>query len=83
MRKFANKSNLDPNKYQKNKNRAIRKALLARLVEQIKNNEFSNIKFKPQENSARKEYKSPVDRSSNNYGFMTSSEIGSDSPDVQ
>lgn len=61
------------------RNRAIRKALLARLLKQEENGEISNLQ---QPGRATKPYISPLDRSSNNYGYMTSSEMGAGSPNI-
>jgi len=69
MRKIAEK-NIS------NRNRAIRKALLARLLKQNENGEISNLQHPGR---ITKEYISPIDRSSNNYGYMTMSEMGSGS----
>ncbi len=61
------------------KNRAIRKALLARLLKQINDGEISNLQ---QPGRMTKEYISPLDRSSDNYGYMTMSEMGAGSPNI-
>lgn len=58
------------------RNRAIRKALLLRLLKQMQNGEISNFQ---QPGRATKPYISPIDRSSNNYGFMTMDEMGAGS----
>lgn len=61
------------------KNRAIRKALLARLLQQLNDGEYSNLQ---QPGRATKPYISPLDRSSNNYGYMTMNEMGAGSPNI-
>ena len=61
------------------KNRAVRKALLARLLKQIDDGEISNLQ---QPGRATKPYISPLERSSDNYGYMTSSELGAGSPNI-
>jgi len=61
------------------KNRAIRKALLARLLKQIHDKEFSNLQ---QPGRATRPFISPVDRSSNNYSYMTMDEMGAGSPNI-
>ena len=75
MRKIAEKTE----DHEVVKNRAIRKALLARLLQQMNDGEFSNLQ---QLGRATKPYISPPDRSSNNYGYMTSSEMGAGSPNI-
>jgi hypothetical protein len=61
------------------KNRAVRKALLARVLQQINDGEISNLQ---QPGRMTKEYISPPDRSSNNYGYMNSWEMGAGSPNI-
>lgn len=75
MRKIAEKTE----NHEVIKNRAIRKALLARLLKQIDNGEISNIQ---QPGRATKPYISPLERSSDNYGYMLSSELGAGSPNI-
>ena len=61
------------------RNRAVRKALLARLLKQKEDGEISNLQ---QPGRATKPYISPLDRSSDNYGYMLSSEMGAGSPNI-
>jgi hypothetical protein len=65
--------------FNKIKNRAIRKALLARILKQINDGEISSLQ---QPGRMTKEYISPLDRSSNNYGYMNSWEMGAGSPNI-
>ncbi len=75
MRKIAEKAD----NHEIIKNRAIRKALLARLLKQMENGEVSNLQ---QPGRMTKEYISPPDRSSNNYGYMNTWEMGAGSPTI-
>lgn len=75
MRKIAEKTE----NHEVIKNRAIRKALLARLLQQLNDGEYSNLQ---QPGRATKPYISPLDRSSNNYGYMTMNEMGAGSPNI-
>lgn len=61
------------------KKRAIRKALLARILKQIHDKEFSNLQ---QPGRATQPYISSFDRSSDNYGYMTMNEMGAGSPNI-
>jgi hypothetical protein len=67
------------NSIKSNKNRVYRKALLARLVSNINNGEFSNMSYNPKQDE---KYKSPAERSNYNYGYMTSSEMEAGTPNV-
>lgn len=58
------------------KNRAIRKALLARLLQQMNDGEISSFN---QPGRMTKEYISPYDRSTDNYGYMVTDELGAGS----
>lgn len=84
VNKFAEKPEINSeefNDYIKNRNKALRKALLSKLLYQIENGNYTNIstdinRLYPQFSSVRKEYKSPAERSTHNYGYMDSSEMG-------
>lgn len=53
--------------------RKVRKNLLQRLLKMLSEKEVDG---------ARREYKSPKERDSYNYGYMTVSEMGSGTPNV-
>lgn len=64
--------------------RAKRKALLKKLLKQILGGEFDctpiPLDTLYQNDSVRKQYISPRDRSTTNYGFMNVNEIGAGTP---
>jgi hypothetical protein len=53
-----------------------------RILRYILLNKLLNKKINISNNSARPEYMSPADRSSYNYGYMTSAEIGAGEPNI-
>ena len=57
------------------KNRKKRIALLKQLIDKIEHGEYNSEEIDLElGNSARREYKSPAERSSYNYGYMTDGE---------
>lgn len=65
--------------------RKFRMAALRQLIEDIENLKFDNTPISmndkyPIWEGSRKEYQSPLDRSSYNYGYMLSSELGAGQP---
>lgn len=91
MRKISSKpvdvQSQEFTEYKNNKARAVRKALITRLVSQIETGEFSNIKedpnrLYPQFSAVRKEYKNPVEQGGREYTGMEVSEIGAGTPNT-
>lgn len=81
MLKIAQKE--DTESYKNRRKRSFRKALLAKLVEDIKDGKSDNIENKSKEvNPSRPGYKSPLDRGTYNYGYMESDEFEAGTPNV-
>lgn len=81
--KIANKSEEDAEAYALRRRKAMRRALLEKLIKQIENGEYSNLRSKIQNLApSRQEYKSPLDRSSYNYGYMESKEMEAGTPNI-
>lgn len=62
--------------------RKKRKALLRKIILQILSGQANGFQNVCNQTGATKQYQSPLDRSSYNYGYMTTSEIGAGSPNV-
>jgi hypothetical protein len=72
----------DP-KDQRRKARALRKALLAKLIKRVEEGKFEEAAVEGQSNIPRGEYESPRDRDTYNYGYTEIDEMtGLHSPNV-
>ena len=66
----------------------LRLILLKQVMDKVLGNDFNNIPVAPNDlldstyGGSRRQYLSPIDRSTYNYGFMNINEIGAGTPNI-
>lgn len=70
-----------------NRKRKIRRILLNKLLKAIKSGNFDNVEIiynnlRQNLGNSRPQYYNPQERGSYNYGYMETSEMGTDTPNV-
>jgi len=78
---------MDSHSLKRRKARALRRALLAKLIKEIESGKFLSERVTPDSTyplhtSQRREYQNPRDRDTYNYGYMDIKEMEAGTPNV-